>query len=934
VTTSTVPVTPTAAQSPHFSAVAAAVARVPDVAQPLMTPPQQPYPQPQHQPPYAVPQAQHTPLEPMPVPRKKTPQKTRSRSSPGKPSSSRNTSGSRSRIDPTQIPRPDLSLLPWAEFAARAEHPPTTTMSYIVPPSSLDVQASQILDDGCAAPQFVRSTMYGVPANPELMKRFVVPLTVHVTPLAPASGAPVPEVDPARCLGGSGQDGSSLRCERCRAYINPHVEWIESGAAYNCALCGQRNSLPRGAVCPLDEYGRRRDHGAYPEVAYGSVDYSAPAAMQPRSTEPPAFIFAVDVSYSAIACGLLHAAVHCIRSLIDRVQGQPGVRIGLVACVALRRPSPESRARCLLAPCVCVRALENSNARPRTLSRSRSSCRRRYSTDLQFFDLSRSGGVGLLCVPDMGDPFVPLPFKSWVVDPSAQRDELLAMLETLQALHVELDVKRSYAAVGSVVKAVVDAVKAEGISARLLVLSSTLTTGGRGGLRTREAAGHYGKAQEQEMLRPTPDDSACVLPPPPRAIQRLPLFLRSFSAPRARLFASLTAACLPCGRSRHRSFTFYDALAAEAGEAGIGIDMCLCAKSYADAATLALLPQRTGGALRYWRDFSGARSADVRGLQAFIEHAVLKTGGWDGVLKVRCSKGLHVTQYRAHCFDPTKPEIAIACLDSESTISVELAQTGTFDLGGCVCIQAALLYTRGDGKRMIRVHTLRLEVCDTVTNLFKHADLHACAVAFAKSACAMVRDAGASCINLSVFLSIFLLPFFLSSFSFSTRFVLKSTLGCTHNLLSPPVLPPRRRHHDYGGPPPAEYEDHRRPVRLLCPHALSFLSSRVSPSARHLLRAHASSSLRLPATGTRTDQRARARLTERSSSYQTRSSCSRCTSLACSSTPRSASTSASTSTAPPAPAARAQAHSTHSPPPTLPLRFRARRTAPTRGAAR
>ena len=125
---------------------------------------------------------------------------------------------------------------------------------------------------------------------------------------------------------------------------------------------------------------------------------------------------------------------------------------------------------------------------------------------------------------------MPLPFKSWVVDPSAQRDELLAMLETLQALHVELDVKRSYAAVGSVVKAVVDAVKAEGISARLLVLSSTLTTGGRGGLRTREAAGHYGKAQEQEMLRPTPDDSACVLPPPPRAIQRRPLFLRSSSA--------------------------------------------------------------------------------------------------------------------------------------------------------------------------------------------------------------------------------------------------------------------------------------------------------------------------------------------------------------------------------------------------------------------
>ena len=266
-----------------------------------------------------------------------------------------------------------------------------------------------------------------------------------------------------------------------------------------------------------------------------------------------------------------------------------------------------------------------------------------------------------------------------------------------------------------------------------------------------------------------------------------------------------------------RSFAFYDELAKEAGEAGIGIDVCLCAKSYADAATLALLPQRTGGALRYCGNFSGAHSADVRGLQAFIEHAVLKTRGWDGVLKVRCSKGLQVAQYRAHCFDPTKPEIAIACLDSESTISVELTQTGTFELGGCVCIQAALLYTRADGKRMIRVHTLRLDVCDTVTNLFKHADLHACAVAFAKSSCAMVRDAGTSCFF--CFTSCF---FCFTFFCFAklccailrdagvasvffTRIHTNTCLLSPPFPSSPPYLIYHRRSHDYGGPPPAEH---------------------------------------------------------------------------------------------------------------------------------
>ena len=643
-----------------FSAVLAAVAAEPyasprsPAALQQRQPPQaqqpQGYAQPQMQQ-QLQPQAYAPPAAPVPVP--VTPvRQSKPRRSPGSSRRKAASSSGRNRIDPNQIPRPDLSWIPWAEHAARvaAETPALMTMSYVVPPSALDVQAGAILDDGCAAPQYMRSTLCGVPTEAELMNEFGVPFAVHVAPLARPSGAPVPEIDPALCLGGVGSDGSSLRCERCRAYINPHVEWIESGAAYNCSLCGWRNSLPRGAVCPLDERGRRRDHGRYPEVKYGSVDYAAPATMAARSLEPPAYIFCIDVSYTAIACGLLHAAVHCIRSLLDRVSDQPRVRIGVMT----------------------------------------------YSTELQFYDLSTSrGSVALLSVPDVDDPFVPIPFDNWVVSAVEGRDRLLEMLEMMQALHVELDTRRSTAAAGSALKAVVGAVREANCCARVVLIASMLPSIGLGTLRTREAAQHYGKAAEQDMLLPTPDEAM---------------------------------------------HSFYDELAMEAGTSGIGIDICLCTNRYVDAATLSLLPQRTGGELRWWGGFSGARYADVRSLQSFVEGVVLRTAGWDGVLKLRCSTGLKVTKYNGNCLDPTKPEVTIATIDTESCITVELQQIGSFDVGGCVCLQAALLYTRSDGQRMIRVHTLRLFVCDSLSMLFKHADLHATAVAFAKSSCAMVRE--------------------------------------------------------------------------------------------------------------------------------------------------------------------------------------------------
>ena len=137
--------------------------------------------------------------------------------------------GSGSRIDPSQIPRPDAAKA--AEtFATRANIgmcPPPATSAFVV------------ADEGSCSPRYMRLTLNQVVTTHEMLDQAGVPLAVVCQPLAevPEADGPVPVVD----FGESGP----VRCERCRAYINPFFEFVEGGRAFVCNLCGAKTETPR-----------------------------------------------------------------------------------------------------------------------------------------------------------------------------------------------------------------------------------------------------------------------------------------------------------------------------------------------------------------------------------------------------------------------------------------------------------------------------------------------------------------------------------------------------------------------------------------------------------------------------------------------------------------------------------------------------------------
>lgn len=86
-------------------------------------------------------------------------------------------------------------------------------------------------DQGNSGPRYIRSTMYSVPANTDLMKQSAIPFSLIVSPIARLGDQ---EMAPPIVDFG---DIGPIRCIRCKAYMSPHMQFIDAGRRFQCLLC-------------------------------------------------------------------------------------------------------------------------------------------------------------------------------------------------------------------------------------------------------------------------------------------------------------------------------------------------------------------------------------------------------------------------------------------------------------------------------------------------------------------------------------------------------------------------------------------------------------------------------------------------------------------------------------------------------------------------
>lgn len=74
--------------------------------------------------------------------------------------------------------------------------------------------------------------------------------------------------------------GGPLRCSKCRAYMNPFMQFHTYGKAFTCNFCSAVTQTPLDYIENIGPDGRRRDALERPELSKGSVEFVAPEEFQ------------------------------------------------------------------------------------------------------------------------------------------------------------------------------------------------------------------------------------------------------------------------------------------------------------------------------------------------------------------------------------------------------------------------------------------------------------------------------------------------------------------------------------------------------------------------------------------------------------------------------------------------------------------------------
>uniref|UniRef100_A0A8C9KUT6 SEC24 homolog D, COPII coat complex component n=1 Tax=Serinus canaria TaxID=9135 RepID=A0A8C9KUT6_SERCA len=215
------------------------------------------------------------------------------------------------KLDPDSIPSP-IQVIE-NDKAARGGQVYATNTRGQVPP--LVTTNCVIQDQGHASPRYMRCSTYCFPLTADMARQARIPLAAVIQPFAA-----VPPNETPLYLVNHGETGP-IRCNRCKAYMCPFMQFIEGGRRYQCGFCNCINDVPPFFFQHLDHVGRRIDHYERPELSLGSYEYVATLdyCRDKKPPKPPAFIFMIDVSYRNIKSGLVKLICDELKTLLDKL---------------------------------------------------------------------------------------------------------------------------------------------------------------------------------------------------------------------------------------------------------------------------------------------------------------------------------------------------------------------------------------------------------------------------------------------------------------------------------------------------------------------------------------------------------------------------------------------------------------------------------------
>ncbi|KAK2838022.1 hypothetical protein Q5P01_015234 [Channa striata] len=160
-------------------------------------------------------------------------------------------------------------------------------------------------------------------------------------------------------------------------------------------------------------------------------------------------------------------------------------------------------------------------------------------------------------------------------------------------------------------------------------------------------------------------------------------------------------------------------LAKECIDQGCGVHLFDLSQQDVGGAWPGHIPYLTGGALHKYSHLQG--ELDRERFSNDLKRTVETDTGYKAELRIFVSKDLRVSGcYGLFVPGPSTSRVALATLDRQTALAVELAHSRALDETRGVAIQAVLSYSTQSGDRRTRVHTLSLQCSRHLQDAFRH----------------------------------------------------------------------------------------------------------------------------------------------------------------------------------------------------------------------
>ncbi|KAI8910255.1 Sec23/Sec24 trunk domain-containing protein, partial [Gorgonomyces haynaldii] len=479
--------------------------------------------------------------------------------------------------------------------------------------------------DANASPLYKRCTLNAIPQNATLLGKSKIPFGLLVTPYRQLQ-----EGDPEIPVINSPQ---IVRCRRCRTYINPWVSFVEQGARWKCNVCTLTNEVP--SFFDWDDKTRQRvDRMMRPELTHGVVEYVAPQEYMVRPPQPVVMMFLIDVSIGAVQSGMLAVACKAISESLSKI------------------PDAENRAKVGFVT---------------------------FDSALHYYNLSSAlQEPQMLVVPDLEEPFLPLPYDL-LVSLNESKDMVEMLLEKLPRMFQSNTTTLS--CTGKALKSVEKMLSP--IGGKIILLQQALPNMDEGQLKVREEPKMIGTPKETQLLQP--------------------------------------------------AIPFYKNFAVDCSPNQISVDLFMFNAQYQDVATLNGLARFTGGNVYYYPGFNANRPEDAAKFASELKQHLTRPLGLEAVLRVRASSGIKMTSYHGNFFLRSTDLLALPSVNPDNCYCIEMQVVENLN-NPTVCFQSALLHTSSNGERRIRVITLSVPVTTSMAEIYSSADPIAIAALLGKKA--------------------------------------------------------------------------------------------------------------------------------------------------------------------------------------------------------